>query len=137
MEDPMTAEAKENQTAVHFDKIGQVAITVNDLARSRDFYKDTLGMNLLFDASSMAFFQCGEVRFMIGTSRETVSPGGTILYFKVQDIHETHTVLIEQGVIFTHPPHLVARMPDHELWMAFFDDPDGYQLALMCEVPNA
>jgi methylmalonyl-CoA/ethylmalonyl-CoA epimerase len=133
----MIDETGASQTTLHFDKIGQVAITVNDLARSRDFYKDTLGMNLLFDASSMAFFQCGDVRFMIGTSRGAVSPGGTILYFKVQDIHETHAVLIEQGVIFTHPPHLVARMPDHELWMAFFDDPDGYQLALMCEVPNA
>ena len=133
----MTAEEKENQTTVHFDKIGQLAITVNDLARSRDFYKDTLGMNLLFDASSMAFFQCGEVRFMIGTSRERVSPGGTILYFKVQDIHGTHAALSEQHVSFTHPPHLVARMADHELWMAFFNDPDGYQLAMMCEVPQA
>jgi methylmalonyl-CoA/ethylmalonyl-CoA epimerase len=133
----MTDESGASQLKVHFDKIGQVAITVNDLARSRDFYKNTLGMNLLFDASSMAFFQCGEVRFMIGISRQTVSPGGTILYFKVQDILGTHTVLIEQGVAFTHPPHLVARMPDHELWMAFFNDPDGYQLAMMCEVPNA
>jgi methylmalonyl-CoA/ethylmalonyl-CoA epimerase len=133
----MTDESGASQLTVRFDKIGQVAITVNDLARSRDFYKNTLGMNLLFDASSMAFFQCGEVRFMIGISRETVSPGGTILYFKVQDILGMHTALIEQGVAFTHPPHLVARMPDHELWMAFFNDPDGYQLAMMCEVPNA
>jgi methylmalonyl-CoA/ethylmalonyl-CoA epimerase len=28
---------------------------------------------------------------------------------------------------------LVARMPDHELWMAFFRDPDANLLALMCE----
>jgi methylmalonyl-CoA/ethylmalonyl-CoA epimerase len=133
----MIDETGASQTTLHFDKIGQVAITVNDLARSRDFYKDTLGMNLLFDASSMAFFQCGEVRFMIGVSRETVSPGGAILYFKVQDIHRTHALLMEQHVAFTHPPHLVARMADHELWMAFFNDPDGYQLAMMCEVPLA
>ena len=133
----MTGESDSSQSQVRFDKIGQVAITVNDLARSRDFYKNTLGMNLLFDASSMAFFQCGEVRFMIGVSREQVSTGGTIFYFKVQDIHEAYAVLSEQHVAFTQPPHLVARMPDHELWMAFFNDPDGYQLAMMCEVPLA
>jgi methylmalonyl-CoA/ethylmalonyl-CoA epimerase len=28
----------------------------------------------------------------------------------------------------------VAKMPDHELWMAFFRDPDGNLLALMSEV---
>ena len=31
-------------------------------------------------------------------------------------------------------PHLVARLPDHELWMAFFDDTEGNVLALMAEV---
>jgi methylmalonyl-CoA/ethylmalonyl-CoA epimerase len=28
---------------------------------------------------------------------------------------------------------MVAKMPDHELWMAFFNDPDGNLLALMEE----
>ncbi len=28
----------------------------------------------------------------------------------------------------------MAKMPDHELWMAFFRDPDGNLLALMSEV---
>ncbi|MGA9668830.1 MAG: VOC family protein [Terracidiphilus sp.] len=133
----MTNETGPSQSPVCFDKIGQVAITVNDMARSRDFYKDTLGMNLLFDASSMAFFQCGDVRFMIGVSKEHVPIGGTIFYFKVQDIHAAYAALSGQHVAFTQSPHLVARMPDHELWMAFFNDPDGYQLAMMCEVPLA
>jgi methylmalonyl-CoA/ethylmalonyl-CoA epimerase len=31
------------------------------------------------------------------------------------------------------PPHLVARMKDHDLWMAFFRDPDQNLLALMSE----
>jgi methylmalonyl-CoA/ethylmalonyl-CoA epimerase len=30
--------------------------------------------------------------------------------------------------------HLIAKMPDHELWMAFFRDPDGNLLALMSEL---
>ena len=31
-------------------------------------------------------------------------------------------------------PHVVAKMPDHELWMTFFTDLDGNTLALMSEV---
>jgi hypothetical protein len=34
-----------------------------------------------------------------------------------------------------HPPHFVAKMPGHDLWMAFLRDPDRNLLGLMCEVP--
>jgi methylmalonyl-CoA/ethylmalonyl-CoA epimerase len=137
MEDAMTTQTKEIETAVHFDKIGQIAISVTDLARSKEFYQNTLGMRFLFNAGRMAFFLCGEVRFMIGVSEETFTPGGTILYFTVNDIQRTYALLLEQEVVFTHAPHLVARMPDHDLWMAFFNDPDGNLLGMMSEVARA
>jgi methylmalonyl-CoA/ethylmalonyl-CoA epimerase len=121
---------------VHLDTIAQIAITVRDLARSKDFYQNTLGMKFLFDAGTMAFFQCGTIRLMIGTSDQPTA-AGTILYFKVQDIHQTHAALQAQGVTFSHQPHLVAKMPTHDLWMAFLKDPDGNTLALMSELPPA
>jgi methylmalonyl-CoA/ethylmalonyl-CoA epimerase len=136
MEDPMTLKVEENFTAVHFDKIGQIAISVTNLARSKEFYQNTLGMKLLFEAGSMAFFLCGDIRFMIGVSEETFTPGGTILYFKVGDIQRAHALLLQQEVVFTHAPHLVAKMPDHDLWMAFFNDPDGNLLGMMSEIPR-
>ena len=34
------------------------------------------------------------------------------------------------------PPHLVAPMPDHDLWMAFIRDPDGHLIGLMMEAPK-
>jgi methylmalonyl-CoA/ethylmalonyl-CoA epimerase len=37
------------------------------------------------------------------------------------------------GVDFVREPHLLAKMPDHELWMAFFHDSEGNLMALMCE----
>jgi len=121
--------------AVHLDAIGQIAISVSDFALSREFYKDTLGMKHLFDAGPMAFFQCGAVRFMVGAGNEkTVTPGGTILYFKVDDLAAAHAALVEKNVFFFSDPHLVAKMPDHDLWMAFFKDPDGYTIGLMSEV---
>lgn len=128
--------SKTTGPAVHFDRIGQIAITVNDLARSKDFYKNVLGMTFLFDAGNMAFFQCGEVRLMIGTAEEAGPRGGTILYFKVKNIEKIHTVLKERGVEFQHVPQLVAKMPDHDLWLAFLKDPDGNVLGMMSEFPR-
>jgi methylmalonyl-CoA/ethylmalonyl-CoA epimerase len=120
---------------MHLDGIGQIAITVSDLARSRDFYQNVLGMQFLFDAGPMSFFQCGKIRFAIGTSPDQSSPGGTILYFRVADIQQTHDLLAARGVEFTQKPHLVAKMPDHDLWLAFLRDPDGHAIGLMCEMP--
>jgi methylmalonyl-CoA/ethylmalonyl-CoA epimerase len=122
--------------AVHFDKIGQIAITVRDLARAKHFYQDTLGMTHLFDAGTMSFFQCGDVRLLVGASEEPAILGGTILYFKVADIHATCAKLMERGIVFHQAPHLVARMPDHELWIAFLKDPDENIIGVMSEIPR-
>ena len=127
----------EPTTAAQLYEIGQIAITVSDLARSQQFYEKTLGMKLLFNAGTMAFFQCGAVRLMLGPPEpgKTVQPSQTILYFKVPDIDAAHAALFAAGVAFTHAPHLVARMKDHELWLAFLRDPDGHPLGLICEKP--
>ncbi len=122
---------------VHLDRIGQIAISVSDLERSKEFYGETLGLRFLFDAGPMAFYQCGETRFMIGAGNEqTVAPGGTILYFRVDDLDAVHASLAAQDVYFLVEPHFVAKMPDHDLWMAFLKDPDGYTIGLMSEVPR-
>ena len=59
---------------------------------------------------------------------------GSVLYYKVPDIQDAFATLTGRGVIFEGKPHLIAKMPDHELWMAFFRDPDQNLLALMSEV---
>jgi len=41
--------------------IGQIALTVTNLPRALQFYRDTLGLKFLFEASNMAFFDCGGV----------------------------------------------------------------------------
>ena len=122
-----------SSSGLWIENIGQIAIAVSDLKRAKDFYGGVLGLRHLFDAGTMAFFQCGEVRLMIGASEKPVQNGGTILYFRVEEIHAAYEALEAKGVTFTHKPSLVAKMPDHELWMAFFADPDGNPVALMCE----
>lgn len=124
-------------SGVHLNEIAQAALTVSDLAQAKVFYGETLGMKFLFDAGTMAFFECGGVRVMLGLSEQPVAPAGTIIYYKVAAIHAVHTALVSAAVSFLQPPHLVARMPDHDLWMAFLKDPDGNVLGLMSEVPSS
>jgi methylmalonyl-CoA/ethylmalonyl-CoA epimerase len=115
--------------------IGQISMTAHDIARATTFYRDTLGLRFLFSAGTMSFFDCQGVRLMLGlpSSPEYDHPG-SVLYFTVPDINAAHATLVGRAVHFKGVPHLVARMPDHELWMAFFDDPEGNTLALMSEV---
>jgi methylmalonyl-CoA/ethylmalonyl-CoA epimerase len=120
--------------AIHLDSIGQIALTVRDLVESRDFYQNTLGLKLLFEAGQMVFFQCGSLRLMIGLAERPTTPDGTILYFRVAEIHSVAAALKTKSVEFVQQPHLVASMPGHDLWMAFLKDPSGNTLALMSEV---
>lgn len=119
---------------VQLEKIGQIALTVTDLARAKDFYGNTLGIRFLFDAGTMAFFQCGDIRLLIGLAETDTPRGGTIVYFKVDDIHGVYEILRARQVEFVDAPHMIARMPDHDLWMTFLKDPDGNVLGLMSEV---
>jgi methylmalonyl-CoA/ethylmalonyl-CoA epimerase len=119
---------------VNLEKIGQIAITVDDLACAKDFYQNILGMKFLFDAGNLAFLQCGDVRLMLTTPEKPEPRGGTILYYKVDDIHATCTAIKARCAALLEEPHLIARMPDHDLWMASLKDPAGNILGIMCEV---
>jgi methylmalonyl-CoA/ethylmalonyl-CoA epimerase len=120
--------------SVSLDNIGQIALTVDDLAQAKDFYQNTLGLEFLFEAGHLTFFQCGEVRIMLTTPEKQEPRGGTILYYKVNDINATCAAIKARGVSLLREPHLIARMPDHDLWMAFLNDPAGNTLGIMCEV---
>jgi predicted enzyme related to lactoylglutathione lyase len=114
--------------------IGQIAMNAHDVDRATTFYAETLKLPLLFRAGALSFFDCGGVRLMLAKAeRPEFDHPGSVLYFKVADIDLMHRTLSEAGVAFVDVPHLIARMPDHELWMTFFKDTEGNTLALMCE----
>ncbi len=125
------------ESGVKLEGIGQIAVYVTDLARSKEFYGQTLGLAHLFDAGNMSFYQCGGVRLLIGASDKPVATGGVILYFRVADINQACAELSSRGVEIVQQPQLVARMPDHDLWLAALNDPDGHPIELMCEMPRA
>ena len=116
--------------------IGQIAITVKEVDRAIAYYRDVLGMKLLFQVPNMGFFACDGVRLMITGAEKPDEQHSSVIYFKVSNIQKAFESLWQRGVPFEGEPHLLARMPDHDLWMAFFRDPDRNLLALMSEVPR-
>ena len=114
--------------------IGQIAMNATDIPRAVRFYRDALGMQLMFEVPKMAFFDCAGVRLMLSLPENAeFDHPGSVLYFRVDDIEQSYATLRDRGVTFQDQPHLIARMPDHELWMTFFKDSEGNTLALMAE----
>lgn len=119
--------------------LGQVALTVRDIPASTAFYRDVVGLPYLFGAGSrLAFFSIGSTRLMLSDGEGGLVPGsGTVLYLQVDDIIVAHAAMVARGVTFVDTPHLVAPMPDHDLWMCFFRDPDAHLWGVMCERARA
>jgi methylmalonyl-CoA/ethylmalonyl-CoA epimerase len=119
--------------------VAQLLIPVESLETAVPFYRDTLGIPYLFSAPpQMSFFQCGSVRLLVGVPEaDQPRQRGSMIYFKVEDIKGVHARLVEHGVAFTAPPHLVHRAATYDLWLAEFTDPDGNQLALMAEMAKS
>jgi predicted enzyme related to lactoylglutathione lyase len=116
--------------------ITQLLIPIDDFERDVAFYRDVLGIPLLFSAPpQMAFFQCGSVRLLVGVMPlGEKAQRGSQIYFGVKDIQAIYASLAAQGVQFKAPPHVVNRSAKSEIWLAEFVDPNGNQLALMSEV---
>lgn len=122
-------------TAAGLSRIGQISMNARDLDRGVAFYRDALGLTFLFKAPpQMAFFDCGGVRLLLGVPEDKqFDHPGSILYFAVDDIKQQHQTLTSRGVKFRGEPHMAAKLPDREVWLAFFEDTEGNTLALISE----
>ena len=120
----------------HVKSIGQIAIAVSDIKRATTFYRDTLGLDFLFDAPpNLAFFNCGGIRLMLTEKAGEASDHTTsTIYYKVDDIDAATKSLKEKSVEFIQEPQLVAKMPDHELWMGFIRDSEKNLIGIMAEL---
>nr|WP_315486986.1 VOC family protein [uncultured Undibacterium sp.] len=115
--------------------IGQIAITVSDVATALPFYRDVLGLQFLFSpAPTLAFLAAGSVRIMLSTPQGAGAVGAnSVLYFKVREIEAEFAAIVARGALVERPPQFAAPMPDHDLWIAFVRDPDGNLVGLMEE----
>jgi methylmalonyl-CoA/ethylmalonyl-CoA epimerase len=122
---------------LNLSHIGQISLPVSDTDRSEAFYETVLGLKKLYRFGDLAFFDCAGVRLLldkVGNPADLVPRG--CIYFRCADIALAVAELAKRGLTFMSPPHLIAKMDDHDLWMAFFRDPDGHTLALMQEAPK-
>lgn len=119
-------------TDLKLTRLHQIALSVSDLARSVEFYRDVLGANftMQFDPPGLAFFDFGGTRLMLDAIAEA-SGHASPIYFWVDDMDAAVATLKQRGVSFDGDPHVINKEPDGtEEWMAFFKDPDANILAL-------
>lgn len=122
-------------TTFGLSRIGQIAVTIDDLEEAVRFYRDVLGLKFLFQAPpGLAFFDCGGIRLMLTKPEGESGHHASIIYYKVDDIQGAFDTLSARGAKAEGPPHLIAKLPGHDLWMAFFRDPSNNLLGLMSEV---
>jgi methylmalonyl-CoA/ethylmalonyl-CoA epimerase len=125
-------------TDIGINRIGQIAVNVKNVERAAAFYQEKLGLKLLFKAPpGLAFFDCGGIRLMLDhAEKPEFDHPSSILYFSVADIRAAYSKLKENDVRFEDEPHVIAKMPTHDLWMTFFRDSEQNLMALMSEVPH-
>ena len=125
-----------SETNFGLSAIGQIAVNAHDIDRATAFYRDKLGMNLLFKVPpKMAFFDCAGVRLMLSLpDKPEFDHPSSIIYFNVDDIKVAARTLAERGVAFEEQPAFVANMGTYDLWMAAFRDSENNLLAMMSNV---
>jgi predicted enzyme related to lactoylglutathione lyase len=117
--------------------IVQIHLPVQNLAAAVPYYRDKLGLPLMFETNGMAFFNVGGIRLMIGEIRTPdQKPGSSVVYFTVADVRKASAELEHKGVAFVGPVETVNRTATHDLLLRIFKDPDGNHLALMGETPR-
>ena len=118
--------------------VGQIAINCHDVERATEFYRDKLGLRMLYEFPGLAFFDCGGVRLML-TKPETaeLDHPSSIIYYRVADIQQATRAIADKGVAIENEPRIIARMPDHDLWLSNVRDTEGNIIAFMAEMKNA
>jgi DNA-binding CsgD family transcriptional regulator/catechol 2,3-dioxygenase-like lactoylglutathione lyase family enzyme len=139
---PATLRARDNEefkmttTQLGIQNIAQVSLYIQDVERANAFYRDALGLQYLFTFGNLTFFDCGGVRLYLSIPEQGEWRPGSVLYFRVPDIHAAHETLTARGVAFESAPHLIHRHESGmEEWMAFFHDSEGNMLALSAQIP--
>ena len=114
-------------------KLSQISIVMlgtKDLARSIEFYRGKLGLELRNQIPGFAFLNAGPVTLCVSEELAKSSPGSTAgateVVFSVEHVKAAHDALKEKGIEFTHAPRNVTG----PFWAANFNDPDGHKLSV-------
>lgn len=114
-------------------QIGLVTVVVKDLNKSLKFYRDKLGLRVIFYNRTHKWltFACGSTTLSLtvpwsAASRKLVG-ARTGVSFYTDDIEKTYKALKKKRVRFRFAP----RREDWGGWLAAFQDPDGNRYFLL------
>jgi len=115
----------------------QIHVSVTDVERSVEFYRDVLGLRHLFTVQGqpMAFFDAGGVRLYLAIPEDERFRSRPVIYYGVADLDDAYDTAVARGAVGIAGPQLV-HTDEHagtELWMAFVEDPDGTPIGLTQE----
>ena len=116
-------------------RIAQVALPVHDIGRATAFYRDVVGLPLMFEAPNLAFFDCAGTRLMLGIGEGERDQGASIIYYEVGDVRTEHEGMLSRGAAEERAPHHIATVGGRDVWMAFYTDSEGNTFALTSEHP--
>ena len=109
-----------------------ISVPVTDMARSKEFYGETLGLPLVRHSEEQGFpeYQLGDnvsmyLLDMKSIGSEFTAPHTASIALRVADVEETRRELEAKGVVFAGD-----TFDSSVCHMAFFRDPDGNALML-------
>ena len=110
-------------------------LPVADLERAKAFYRDTLGLDLLWENLASARFRCGEVSELSLFKRPATVTEHTLAHFEVSDIEAVVRDLETRGVPFVDYDEGPLKTTNHIAQVgpargAWFHDPDGNTLGV-------
>ena len=115
-------------------KLRQVALTVKDVATAVPFYRDMLGLRVLFEQPKLAMFDAGGVQLMLSGFPQDESNPESLLYYFVDDLESAWRELKVKGVETVSEPRMVGKMGDREFHLGVIRDQDRRLVGIMSEV---
>ena len=110
-------------------QVSMIMLGVENVARSVEFYRDTLSLKLSSQSTEFAFFPLGNLTLALGAPLgRAVQPraGATEIIFPVPSVTASHALLLDRGCKFVNEPREVTPGS----WASTFTDPDGHRLTL-------
>jgi len=115
----------------------QIAIPAKDIERATVFYRDTLGLGFLMNGPNMAFFDCGGIRVYLDANPGPIEAGrNSMVYFRTGNLERAHAAFQQLGVTIHQGPHVIASLPDRDVWLMWIRDSEQNLLGVMEERPK-
>ena len=108
-------------------KLGLIMLVVKDMERSTQFYRDVLGLEVVFQSPGWTHLDAGNIHVGLhpeGKAKSAPTMGCTFGFY-VADVRKTADELKAKGV-----PMILEPKEEDFGWLAIVADPDGYAVQL-------